>query len=326
MDRHSVDRVATAIASADHLTMACHVGPDGDALGSMLALAVAAENAGITTSPSFGSPFEPPEQFRYLPLDMLVAPDDVPREPDVMVCFDTGSPDRLGELGSPAKRAKTVVVIDHHVTNSGFGDVTLIDADASSTAELTMAVIRRLGWPITPVVATALLTGIVTDTGRFQYSNTSPRTLQAASQLVAAGAHPDVIGRHVYEETPFGYLKVVAAVMARAQLVPERRFVWTVVEPGDLEGAGVGKGDIDGLIDLVRLPRESDVAALFKVVENSVVKGSLRSRGRVDVGSIAAKLGGGGHHNAAGFTFKGTVEAAVQEVTKRLPVEEPGDD
>ncbi|CAN5796110.1 bifunctional oligoribonuclease/PAP phosphatase NrnA [soil metagenome] len=324
-DRETLDRLAAAISSADHLTMACHVGPDGDALGSMLALAAAAESAGIETSPSFGSPFELPEQFRFLPLDLLVEPEKVPPEPGVMVCFDAGSPDRLGELGGPASRASTLVVIDHHVTNAGFGDVTLIDPTASSTAELTMTVIRHLRWPITPVVATALLTGIITDTGRFQYSNTSPRTLEAAAQLVAAGARPEVVGRHVYEETPFGYLKVVAAVTARAELLAERRFVWSVVEPIDLEGAGIGKGDVDGLIDLIRLPRESDVAALFKVVDGSTVKGSLRSRGRVDVGSIAAELGGGGHHNAAGFTFGGTVAAAVDAVVGRLPAGDVGD-
>lgn len=319
MERESITEAAHAIAGADELTMACHVGPDGDGLGSMLAMAVAARDAGKKVWPTFGSPFELPDTFRYLPLELLVSPDSVPDEPELFIAFDTGSPDRLAEVGSPAGRASQVVVIDHHVTNEGFGDVAVVDPDVSSTAELTLAILRRLGWPITPVVATCLLTGIVTDTGRFQYSNTGPRTLLAAAQLVAAGARPDEIGRHNYEEAPFGYLAVASAVTGRAVLEADRRLVWSVLYPDDLAEAGVDQGDVDPLIDLIRLPQESDVACLVKVMDDETVKVSLRSRGRVDVGSIAADLGGGGHHNASGFTFQGDPTGAVGAVRERLP-------
>lgn len=318
MDATKVQEAADAIGQASKIAMACHVGPDGDGLGSMLAMSIAARDAGKEVWPSFGSPFELPDTFRYLPLDLLVPPEEVPEAPELFVAFDTGSPDRLAELGSVAKRAQRVVVIDHHVTNEGFGDVALVEPDVSSTAELTLTVIRQLGWPVTPVVATCLLTGIVTDTGRFQYSNTGPRTLVAAAQLVAAGARPEEVGRHMYEEAPFGYLAVAAAVMARAVLEPDLSFVWSVVYPEDLTEAEVGRGDIDALIDLVRLPIEADVAALIKVIDETTVKGSLRSRGRVDVGSIAADLGGGGHHNASGFTLRGGAEEAVAAVRERL--------
>ncbi len=318
LDREDLDRVCQALLEADELTMACHIGPDGDALGSMLGLAVAAREAGKKVWPTFGQPFDLPQNYSFLPIDLLVPPGDVETEPKTLVAFDTGAPERLGELAGNAKRAGTVIVIDHHVTNAGFGDLTLVDPEASSTAELTMAVIKRLGWRIDPTVATCLLTGIVTDTGRFQYSNTRPRTLQAASQLVAAGAHPEVIGQHMYEETPFGYLKVAAKVLDRAELDPELRLVSAVLRLEDLDEAGVGREDVDGLIDLVRLPREADVAALLKVSLDGTVKGSLRSRGRVDVGAIAADLGGGGHHNAAGFTFHGDPEGALKAVRERL--------
>jgi bifunctional oligoribonuclease and PAP phosphatase NrnA len=315
----NLEAAAEVIGEAKQLTLACHVGPDGDAIGSMLGLAVAAADAGIEVFPSFGSPFELPDNFRYLPTDLLVPPDSVPDEPEVLVAFDTGALDRLGELGSLVKKAAKVVVIDHHVTNEGFGDVSLIEPGSSSTAELTLGVLRRLGWPITPTVARCLLTGIVTDTGRFQYSNTHPSTFLAAAQLVAAGAEPDEIGRHMYEEVPFGYLKVASAVLGRATLEADLSFVWSVLYPEELEEAGVGRGDVDGLIDLVRLPQEADVAALMKVVDGSTTKGSLRSRGRVDVGAIAAELGGGGHHNASGFTFHGGPQEALAAVRERLP-------
>lgn len=319
MDREKLDEVVRVIGEAKQLTMACHLGPDGDALGAMLGMAVAARNAGREVFPSFGSPFEVAENYRFLPTDLLVPPDAVPQRPELLITFDTGALDRLGELGSLVKQAGSVVVIDHHVTNEGFGDVALIEPYVSSTAELTLEIIRRLGWPITPEIALCLLTGIVTDTGRFQYSNTGPRTLLAAAQLVAAGASPDEIGRHIYEEVPFGYLRVASSVLGRATLEAEVSLVWSVLYPEDLEEAGIGRGDVDGLIDLVRLPREADVAALMKVVDETTTKGSLRSRGRVDVGSIAADLGGGGHHNAAGFTFKGGPQEAVAAVRERLP-------
>lgn len=319
MDREKLEQAAAAISRSSKIVMACHIGPDGDALGSMLALAVAARRAGREVWPSFGSPFDLPETFRYLPVDLLVPPDQVPESPELFVAFDTGAPDRLGELGHTAAKAQRVLVIDHHVTNEGFGDVQLVEGEMSSTAELTLAVIRRLGWPIDQVIATCLLTGIVTDTGRFQYSNTSPRTLYAAAQLVAAGARPDEIGRHMYEEAPFGYLAVASAVTGRAVLEEDRRFVWSVLYPDDLTEAGIGREDVDALIDLIRLPEETDVAALFKVMDDNTVKGSLRSRGRVDVGAIALELGGGGHHNAAGFTYRGGAMEAVGAVRERLP-------
>lgn len=318
MNRPVFDSAVEAIRTATHLTMACHVSPDGDALGSMLALARAALDHGIPVAPTFGGAFEVPETLRFLPLDLLVRPAEVPDDPSTMVCFDTGSADRLGEMAEVAARAQTVVVIDHHVTNEGFGDVALIEPDVSSTAELTLAVIRALGWSVTPAIAECLLVGIVTDTGRFQYSNTGPRTLEAAAQLVAAGAHPERIGQHVYEEVPFGYLAVAGGVAGRAVLEPELKFVWSSLLLADLIDTDLARSDVEGLIDLIRLPRESDVALLVKEVDGTTVKGSLRSRGRVDVGSIAADLGGGGHHNAAGFTFSGDIEAAVAAVRERL--------
>jgi phosphoesterase RecJ-like protein len=123
----------------------------------------------------------------------------------------------------------------------------------------------------------------------------------------------------MYEEVPFGYMKVASAVLGRTTLEADRAFVWSVLYPEEIEEAGIGRGDVDGLIDLVRLPREADVAALMKVVDATTTKGSLRSRGRVDVGAIAGALGGGGHHNASGFTFQGTPQEAVAAVRERLP-------
>lgn len=312
------DKAVSILAEAQSLVLACHVGPDGDALGSMLGLGMAAKAAGKSVVASFGTPFVIPESYRFLNTDLLVPPSQVPESPEVMVTFDAGSADRLGELGSVASKAGTVVVIDHHVTNVGFGDINLVDVKAAATAEIVVALLERLGWPVDPDIAAALLTGLVTDTGRFQYSNTTPRTLEAAARMVEAGAHPEVIGQHVYEETPFGYLHAAGAVLSRAQLDVDRRFVWSVLTIEDLKESGIRATDTDPLIDVIRTAVESDVALLVKEVDDGKVKGSLRSRGRVDVGAIAVELGGGGHHNAAGFTFPGSAEGAVDAVRSRL--------
>lgn len=319
-DEAAIREAARLVTEARSIGLACHLGPDGDALGSMLAVAVAASRAGKNVYPSFGEPFTVPDAYRYLPTDLLVRPDTVPEGLPLFMSFDAGSADRLGELLPVATSADALVVVDHHRSNEGFGTLDLVDPDAAATAEIVVSLLDALGWEIDPVVATCLHTGIVTDTGRFQYSNTSPSTLRLAARLVEAGARPEQVGRHVYEESPFGFLSLAGAVLSSAVLDRERRFVWAVLRSDDLERSGVGLDDTDPLIDLVRVARESDVALLVKELEPERVKGSLRSRGRVDVAAIATELGGGGHHNAAGFTYHGTVDDAVDAVRSRLEV------
>jgi phosphoesterase RecJ-like protein len=314
-----LSEAAAKLVAADELVLTCHVGPDGDALGSMLAVAVAATNAGKKVFPSFGPPFVLPPSYRFLPVELLVAPDEVPSEPKLMVSFDAAGIDRLSAMAGPATRAECLIVLDHHATGSGgFGHLNLIDVEAAATAEIAHALITAAGWRVDQTVAQCLLTGLVTDTGRFQYSNTRPETLRLAAELVAAGAQPDLIGRHIYEETPFGYLAVAARVLARARLETAVGLVWSALYQSDLTELGIGMADTDPLIDLVRLPLEARVAMLLKEQEDGGFKSSLRSRGEVDVGHIAAHHGGGGHHNAAGFSHTGPVLAIVEAVIGQL--------
>lgn len=313
--REAIDRAAEAIAAAPRLAIACHVSPDGDALGSLLGLAHAASAAGREVTASFGSPFAVGAQYEFLGLEPLVPPDRFPAAPEVMVALDVAAPDRLGELTAPAAAAGTLVVIDHHATNEGFGTIAIVDSAAAATAQLVYHLLRRLGWPIDGRAATALLTGLVSDTGRFQYSSTSPAVLRTAARLVKAGARPDEIGQRVYEWLPFGYLAVSGAVLARARL--EGRLVWSVLYEADFAGKGVGPEDLDLLIDALRVPREAEVAVLIKQVGDGW-KVSLRSRGTADVGKAAAALGGGGHHNAAGFNATGSLEAVVATIRERV--------
>lgn len=305
---------AKAIGEADELALACHVGPDGDALGSMLGLGIAARGEGKKVVASFGTPFQIPGNLAFLPDDLLVPPEDFPEKPDTMVVFDAGSADRLAELGSNAGKAGTLVVIDHHVTNEGFGDIALVDSSAAATGELVYELLQLLDWEINATVANCLHTALVTDTGRFMYSSTSPRTMRIAATLLEAGAQPTEIGRHVYEESPFGYLKAAAAALDRVELDDQRGVVSSLITYEDLAAAGIGWGDIDGLIDLIRVAEEADVAVLAKLHEDGRVKVSLRSRGDTDVGSLAAKKGGGGHRLAAGFTVEADPNEILDEI------------
>lgn len=319
IDQALLEEAARAIGGADEIALACHVGPDGDALGSMLGLGLAAVNAGKKVVASFGSPHVLPPSLRFLPTDLIVAPDDFPERPELMVVLDAGSADRLAELGSNASDAGTVLVIDHHVTNEGFGDIAVVDPTAGATGELVYQILRILEWKITPEIALCLHTALVTDTGRFSYSNTTPRTLRIAADLVEAGADPSVVGQHVYEEEPFGFLKAVAIATERAELDADRKVITTWIGHEDLAGAGIDWGDTDNLIDLIRLAVEADTAVLAKLHEDGRVKVSLRSRRDTDVGALAASMGGGGHRLASGFTVDdGEVAAVLQAVLESV--------
>lgn len=307
-------RAVRAIREADTLAVTGHVGPDGDALGSALALAHAARDAGKAAVVSFGSPFEIPEAYRFLDLDPLVPPAEFPASPEVMAVFDTGVPDRLGELAASAASAGTLIVVDHHRSgDEGFGDIRLIDPAAAAASQLCFYLIEGLGWEIDERVARCLLAGIVTDTGRFQYSSTDSEVMRVAGSLLNAGARPEEIGQQLYESVPFGYLSVASAVLGRAVLEPELGLIWSVLTADDLQRAGVGYAEVDGLIDDLRIAREAGVAVLLKEVDEGF-KVSLRSRGEVDVERIASAHGGGGHRNASGFTSGGPPEAIIERI------------
>jgi phosphoesterase RecJ-like protein len=315
----ALELAAETLAAAQRIVAIGHVNPDGDALGSALGLAIAARAAGKEAWVTFGEPFTLSDQFRFLDLDLVVAPGDVPDGIDVVVACDTANPERLGTALTIAERAGILIVIDHHASNGGFGDVLVVDPSAAATAQLAYYLIaEQLGWPLSEAAATALYTGLVTDTGRFQYSATTPEVHRVASALLHAGVDPDDVGRHIYGESPFGYLRVAGAVLQRSQLDSESRLVWSVVYQRDLDDAGIGYDDADGLIDLVRLASEAEVACLLKESGPGIMKGSLRSRGVVDVNAVAASFGGGGHHNAAGFTTEGSADDVIERLRDLL--------
>ncbi len=306
------------IGRAQRIGVVGHVRPDGDALGSMIALSLALRGAGKEAVASFGEPFALAEEFRFLDQTVLVPPTDFPGDLDLAIVCDTGVLDRVGSVGPAIQGADRVLVIDHHVTSGTIGDVRLVDPHAAATTQLVFELLQRLGWEITRPIAEALYCGLVTDTGRFQYSSTSPAVHRMAADLLAAGVEPAPIGRRLYEEAPFGYFTVVSRVLGRARLEEGVGLVWTTLLREDLREAGIPWEAADALIDLVRLAREAGVACLLKETKPGVLKGSLRSRGDVDVAEIAASFGGGGHRNAAGFTSELGVDDTIGRIVELL--------
>jgi len=313
-----IDAAVALIDGADSIAFLGHVGPDGDALGTIMGLTHAARKAGKVAVASFPRPFVIPQPLAFLGDDLLVAPDDLPADVDLVVSCDVAAPDRLSDLLPYARKAPKFIVVDHHGSNEGFGDINVIDPTAASTAQMAFRLIRELGWSLDVAGATALYTGILTDTGRFQYSMTTPQVHRIVAELLEYGVEPDKVGQQVYEQSPFGYLKVAGAVMSRAVFDEQHKFVWSILLASDLAEANMERHDADGLIDLIRVTIGADVACLLKEIGENETKGSLRSRGATDVAAIAQVFGGGGHHNAAGFFAHKSPDDVIAAITELL--------
>lgn len=318
-------RLLTDHDPAQPVVLACHVGPDGDALGSMIGLGVALRDRGTRVVASFGSePFEVPRAYRGLPgLDLLVHPDDLPAAPALLVTFDTGSADRLGSLARLVDTAVAVLVVDHHASGEPYGTHRLVDQAAAATAVLVADLVDRLGLPLTADVAAPLYTGLVTDTGSFKYAATSPQVHDLAARLLATGIRHDLISRAIWDTQPFDYVRLLGATVARAtleqQAVRGLGLVWTTVTAEDLATHRLGLADVEGVIDVLRTAQEAEVAVVAKQEpDRSAWRISTRSKGQVDVGAVCASFGGGGHRFAAGFTSYDEPLATLELLRARL--------
>ncbi|MBW3615832.1 MAG: bifunctional oligoribonuclease/PAP phosphatase NrnA, partial [Actinobacteria bacterium] len=239
------------------------------------------------------------------------------KAPEVMMTFDCGSLARLGDLEGPARAAGELIVVDHHQSNDNYGTINVVDADAAATAVVVRELARRLGWPLTRDAALCLYTGLVTDTGRFQYSNTTPQVFELACELSRFDLPIAAVTRQLFEEHSFKYLKMVGACLARAELDHDLHFVATWVTNFDLDGFDVGIEETEGLIDLVRRTAEAEVACVCKETAEGI-RVSLRSVSEVDVGAIANRFGGGGHKYAAGFVAPYPVTGVLDGIKAAL--------
>lgn len=314
------DEAAGALESADRVALVCHVNPDADAMGSMLGLACFLAERGKTVAATWpNDPADPPRWLEVFPgRDHLVAPGKMPKEPPVLVTLDAADRKRLGGLSYLVDRAPTVICIDHHRTNPGFGTLNMVDGDASATAEIVFHLIERMDGDLSADSAACLYAGLVTDTGRFQYESTGPDVLRVAARLREHPFDHVRLTQALYEDNSLASLKLTGKLLDRAALVPEAGLVWTHLTRGDLEAAGVPIQETDDLIDAVRTTREADVAAVIKEQREEGLKVSLRSRGGTDVSAIAEGFGGGGHRLAAGYTSPTGLEETVSKLVDVL--------
>jgi phosphoesterase RecJ-like protein len=322
----ALGRAAAAITNAIHDTngsgpvgLACHINPDGDALGSMLALHHVLRSAGYDSVASFSEPFVVAPHYRELPgLELLTPPDRFPSEPGVMVTFDSGSLSRLGDLESSAKAAGELIVIDHHVSNQRFGSINVIDPESAASGVLVHRLIGHLDLPLTREAAVCLYTALVCDTGRFQYESTTPEVFELARELSCYELPIADLSRTLFEEHRFAYLQLLADVLSHAVLVSDKHFVWTRVTQADLARHGVTFEEVEGLIDVVRRTREAEVSCVLKEAADGTWRVSLRSIGTVDVRRLAEQNGGGGHRFAAGFTSDEPAAVVVARILAAL--------
>ena len=315
------------LSSYDDVVLTCHVGPDGDALGSMLALGIALRDRGTKVRASWGSePFEVPAPYASLPgLDLLVPASDVPASPGLLCAFDTGSVDRLGSLADRVAAADAVLVVDHHASNTRFGTVNLVDEQAAATAVVVVGLLDRLGLALTAEIAAPVYAGLVTDTGSFKYASTTPAVHELAARLLSTGLRHDVLSREIWDTASFGYVHLLGAVCSRAVLevgaVQGCGLVWTTVDAADYDRGGLGLADVEGVIDVLRTAVEAEVAAVLKYdPSDGTVKASVRSKGRIDVGAVSVGLGGGGHRFAAGFTSYDDAGTTIDRLRAALAV------
>jgi len=315
----SLARAAEVVAGGGTVALACHVNPDGDALGSMLGLFHVLRAQGRDVVASFPKPFTVAPHYRELPgLDLLTHPAEFPAEPDVMVTFDCGSLGRLGELEMPAKAARELIVLDHHVSNTRYGTINVIDPSAAASGVLVRRLVQTLGLPLTTDAAVALYAALVCDTGRFQYETTTPSVFELACELVTFDVPVSRLSRQLFEEHRFAYLKLLGEALANAELDVDRRFVWTAVTQDMLTRHDVTLEEVEGLIDIVRRTTEAEVTCVVKEEPDGSVRVSLRSLGDVDVRLIASDNGGGGHRFAAGFESTLDIPTVVANIRGAL--------
>lgn len=314
--RADLEAVVAAIRGHERFLVTTHENPDGDALGSLLAMHVALRQLGKDSVMYILGPAPLPGEYRFLPLEDLrrELPEDASER--VLVAVDCANESRLGPDPAILHQAPFTIDLDHHHDNSRFGDVNLVVADASSTGEVLRDVFAVLGVELTPEIAEPLYAALVTDTGRFQYANTTPKALRLAAELVEAGADVHKVFQGIYETVQFAKLKLLARALDRARVYEGGRLVVSYLLRTDFAEVGAAEPYSEGIIDYLRAVEGADMAALIREPPRGGTPArrvSLRaSVDEIDVSAIARKSGGGGHRQAAGFSSDLSIEEIAE--------------
>ncbi|MDF1503371.1 DHH family phosphoesterase [Roseisolibacter sp. H3M3-2] len=311
-------------ALTPHLTpgarvvLSTHINADGDGCGSEVAMAGLLQQLGMR--PVIVNPTPWPEMFRFLlpdaALDQSPRGAEALRDADLLIVLDISDVKRLGALGDVVRTLKVPkLVIDHHIaTDDPAGTVVVSDTTACATGELVFDLARTMGLELTTPVATGLYVALLTDTGGFRFSNTSPRCHAIAGQLLAAGIEPEEMYRRVYASVPVGKLELLREALATLEVDPSHGLAWISVPAGAMERFGVRSEDLDGIVEHPRSIAGTRLALFFRDLGHGKVKVSLRSTGDVDVNALARQFGGGGHARAAGALIAGGLDAVRDRV------------
>jgi bifunctional oligoribonuclease and PAP phosphatase NrnA len=318
-EREELARAASLIDDHHTALVFGHEHPDGDAIGSTLAFCHMLARRGYTVRASWPPPFKMPHKFLFLPgMKSIVQADEVEVD-GLVITLDCANLDRLDAFRQVTEAADAVINIDHHPDNSRFGTVNIVDPAAAATAEIIYLKAPDLGLEVDIDAAVCLYTGIVTDTGKFQFANTSANTLGAASEMVALGVDVSEIYRNIYQNDSLAYLRLSGKLLTGAVFQEDIRLIYAAVTRPDLELYGVEMEETEDLIDSLRGVRDHRIAVVFKEMTDGRIRVSLRSRNEIDIGSVARKLGGGGHRVAAGYTSGArSIEDAVAELRREI--------
>jgi len=294
-----------------------HQNPEGDALGSTLAMAFALKSLGksVTTFNQDGVP----DNLMFLPgahdVSTSLSPDG---RYDVIVAVDCGDPELIGDTFTrwrkSIRKSPSIIVIDHHKTNKGFGNLNYVDPGASSTGEIIYGLLRKIPVEITRPIAIHIYTAILCDTGSFRYSNTTPLAFKIVEEMVRKGADPWNISQHVFETQPLRRLKLLALVLKTLEVTPDGKVASVTLLRKMYEKTGARKEDAEEFINYTRSIDGVEVGILFREEKEKKFRISFRSKRSVDVAHIAQEFGGGGHHSAAGCSVEGTLDEVKEKV------------
>jgi len=313
-DRDACRRICDELLRHDRIVVTSHVRPDGDAIGSSIALARALTALGKAVRVICKDPVPVPiTEFPGVE-DVEVA-GTVPPDTQAVAVLECGDLERTGLTGLEHCR---VVNVDHHQGNNGYGHERWFDASYAAVGEMVFEIIEMLGVPLTAEMATHLFVAVVTDTGSFRYPGVSPRTFSIASKLVAAGADPVLTARRLYDSKSIGRLRLESAVLQTLDIQAGGRLAVLRLGETMLAETGATSDDTDGLINIPLGVKAIQASVLLKPIEGGNFRVSFRSKGDIDVAAIARTFGGGGHRNASGATIPGTFDAVRQVVLERL--------
>lgn len=309
VEREQMDDAVRAILDARRVVLACHVNPDGDTLGSMIALALGLEHLhkDVTLLSADGLP----DLYGFLPEADRIQQTTDRRDFDLAVVLDAGDLTRIGPAVLPViESAPLLMDIDHHVTGGQFGQVRLLDDKAAATGEIVYDLLIALGVPFTLPISECLLCALLTDTGSFRFMNVTPRTMAIAGALIERGASPNTIAECVFENKPFAAQKILGRALDTMKKSDDGRVVWTFVTQADFAALGATDAMTEGVVSQIRAVQGAEVAFFMREAASGKLRVSLRSRDPIDVSQVAARFGGGGHRLAAGCSLDGPVEEA----------------